>query len=42
MTGTYDVLMSWNDGYGLMQDCGNSSAFALELLQSCAKLLKKS
>ena len=27
--------------YGLVQDCSNSSALALELLQSCTKLLIK-
>ena len=30
-------LLSWNYIDGLVQDCSNSSALAMELLQSCAK-----
>ena len=31
------ILIVIHDIDGLMQDCGNSSAFAMELLQSCTK-----
>ena len=33
----YDVIMQCDDIDGLVQDCSNSSALALELLQSCTK-----